>query len=255
MPEDQQPKDGEALIRWLVKQKQITAFQGQQLYTGKGKALLLGNYVLLEKLGQGGMGMVLKAEHRRMKRIVALKVLAPNVTKSPDAVARFQREVEAAARLTHSNIVAAFDADELRGTRFLVMEFVEGKDLSQIVKGDGRLAVGQAVNCVLQAARGLAFAHQNGVIHRDIKPANLCERPRFQPNEMTGENRGIRGNKGWRCRISVSSIESRVPATITSWMRGRPTPIVSSPFPLFPLCSPVQFFRAVVMDGDARDLG
>src|SRR5688572_23603932 len=91
----EKPQDAEQLARWLVKQKKLTAFQAQQLYAGKGKSLVLGNYVILDKLGQGGMGMVLKAEHRRMKRLVALKVLSPAVTKSSDMKRRFQREVEA----------------------------------------------------------------------------------------------------------------------------------------------------------------
>ncbi|HUQ72680.1 MAG TPA: family 16 glycoside hydrolase, partial [Planctomycetaceae bacterium] len=165
--------DAEQLARELVKQQKLTAYQAQQVYSGRAKSLVLGNYVVLDKLGQGGMGMVLKAQHRRMKRIVALKVLSPNVTKTPEVVARFHREVQAAARLEHPNIVAAYDADEANGTHFFVMQFVEGQDLSAIVKAKGGLPVEQAANCILQAARGLEFAHRQGVIHRDIKPANL----------------------------------------------------------------------------------
>jgi serine/threonine protein kinase/formylglycine-generating enzyme required for sulfatase activity len=168
-----QPADSEALARLLVKQKALTAYQAQQAYAGKAKALVLGNYVVLDKLGQGGMGMVLKARHKRMNRLVALKVLSPAVVKTADAMKRFQREVEAAAKLHHPNIVAAHDADEVNGTHFLVMEYVEGTDLSVLVKTKGPLSIDQAVKCVLQAARGLEFAHAHGVIHRDIKPANL----------------------------------------------------------------------------------
>src|SRR5687768_7337869 len=90
--------DGQALARELVRRKKLTAFQAQEVYSGRGKGLVLGNYTVIDKLGQGGMGMVLKAEHRRMKRFVALKVLSPAVTKTPEASRRFQREVEAAAR-------------------------------------------------------------------------------------------------------------------------------------------------------------
>ncbi|MDZ4684288.1 MAG: protein kinase [Planctomycetaceae bacterium] len=165
--------DAEHFARELVKQKRLTAFQAQQVYAGKAKSLVLGNYVILDKLGQGGMGMVLKAEHRRMKRIVALKVLSPNVTKTKDVVARFHREVQAAAKLEHPNIVSAYDADEANGTHFFVMQYVAGEDLSSLVKTKGPLPVESAVSCVLQAARGLEFAHRQGVIHRDIKPANL----------------------------------------------------------------------------------
>lgn len=165
--------DGQQLARLLVKQQRLTPFQAQQIYAGKGQALILGNYVVLDKLGQGGMGMVLKAEHRRMKRIVALKVLSPAVTKNPEAARRFQREVEAAAKLEHPNIVTAHDADEARGTHFLVMQYVEGTDLAALVRQQGPLPVDKAIECVVQAARGLEYAHARGVIHRDIKPANL----------------------------------------------------------------------------------
>ncbi len=172
-PVDQQPSDGEQLARELLKQKKLTRFQAEQIYSGKGKSLTFGNYVILDKLGQGGMGMVLKAEHQRMKRIVALKVLSPDAVKTPDAVRRFEREVQAAAKLEHPNIVTAYDADRSNNTTFLVMQFVDGDDLSAIVKKSGPLPLDRAIDCMLQAARGLEFAHRRGVIHRDIKPANL----------------------------------------------------------------------------------
>lgn len=124
LPTEKEPRDGEQLAKELVRQTKLTAYQAQQIYAGKGRSLVLGNYVILDKLGQGGMGLVLKAEHRRMDRLVALKVLSPKVTKSPEALRRFQREVKAAARLMHPNIVAAFDADEAGGTHFFVMEGV-----------------------------------------------------------------------------------------------------------------------------------
>ena len=170
---DQKLESAEQLARLLVKQKMLTAYQAQQAYAGKAKTLLMGNYLILDKLGQGGMGMVLKAEHRRMKRIVALKVLSPAVQKDADAARRFQREVQAAAKLDHPNIVTAFDADDANGTHFLVMQYVEGTDLAALVKEKGPLSVERALPCILQAARGLEYAHQRGVIHRDIKPANL----------------------------------------------------------------------------------
>ena len=173
VPADQQPADGEQLARLLVKQKHLTKYQAEQIYAGKGASLVLGNYVILDKLGQGGMGMVLKAEHKRMKRLVALKVMSPTAVKTPDALKRFHREVEAAAKLRHPNIVAADDADEAKGTHFLVMEYVNGSDLSQLIKKQGPLPGDQAISCIVQAARGLEYAHRQGVVHRDIKPANL----------------------------------------------------------------------------------
>ncbi|MEJ7596097.1 MAG: serine/threonine-protein kinase [Planctomycetaceae bacterium] len=170
---DEPTTSGKDLARLLVKQKRLTAFQAKQIYAGKGKSLVLGNYVILDKLGQGGMGVVLKAEHRRMKRVVALKVLDPAVTRSPEVTRRFEREIHAAARLEHPNIVTAHDADEANGTHFLVMQYVEGADLAALVRTQGPLLVEQALDYILQAARGLEYAHRRGIVHRDIKPANL----------------------------------------------------------------------------------
>lgn len=173
LPPPKRPRDGEQLARELVKRKRLTAYQALEIYMGKGQSLVLGNYVILDKLGEGGMGLVLKAEHRRMRRVVALKVMNTEALKTRGAIQRFEREVQAAARLEHPNIVTAYDADLAGDTHFLVMQFVEGEDLSAIVKRSGPLPLDRAVDCVLQAARGLEFAHQNGVVHRDIKPHNL----------------------------------------------------------------------------------
>jgi len=173
LPADRRPKEAQELIRELVRLHKLTTYQAQQIYQGKGKGLQLGNYVILDKIGQGGMGTVLKAEHQRMRRVVALKVIGPKATTSQAVSRRFLREVEAAAKLIHPNIVTAFDADEAAGTSFLVMEFVDGADLSTLVKLDGPLSIEVAVNCLLQAARGLEYAHSKGVVHRDIKPRNL----------------------------------------------------------------------------------
>jgi len=177
VPPKAQPKDAQELARLLVQSKCLTKFQAQEIYSGRAKSLILGNYTLVDKIGAGGMGQVYKAEHRRMHRIVAIKVLPPGVMTDPVAAARFQREVEAAAKLSHPNIVTAHDADESRGVHFLVMECVEGADLSALVKKNGPLSVTKALNYTLQAARGLEFAHKHGVIHRDIKPANLLVNP------------------------------------------------------------------------------
>src|SRR5688572_15521273 len=155
-------KAAERLAKELIRAKKLTAFQAQAALQGKAKNLVLGNYLILEKLGQGGMGMVLKARHKRMDRVVALKILSAKALQSPDAIKRFEREVQAAAKLHHPNIVTAFDADEAHGTHFLVMEYVEGKNLSNLVREKGRLPVEQAVECVLQAARGLEYAHGKG---------------------------------------------------------------------------------------------
>jgi hypothetical protein len=129
-------------------------------------------YRLIRKLGQGGMGAVYLAEHRLMRRLVALKVLRAGCLGSPRHVARFRQEVEAAARLSHPHIVTAHDADEAGGTHFLVMEYVEGQSLDRRAAG-GPLPVHEACACARQAALGLDFAHRQGMVHRDVKPANL----------------------------------------------------------------------------------
>ncbi len=166
-------KDAEDLAKELVRQKKLTRFQAEEAYRGKGKSLVLGNYVLMEKIGAGGMGQVFKARHRRMDRIVAVKLLPAELTRDPSAIARFEREVKAAAKLRHPNIVAADDADEANGVHFLVMEYIDGSDLSALVKKNGPFPVNQALDYILQAARGLKAAHAEGIVHRDIKPANL----------------------------------------------------------------------------------
>lgn len=160
----------------LVADQVLTSFQAQALLEGNAENLILEDYILLDKLGEGGMGVVYKARHRRMDRLVALKVLPPAAMQSPDAIKRFHREVQTAAKLVHPNIVAAYDAREANGVHFLVMELVEGRNLAQIVRGDGPLPVRVALDCILQAARGLAHAHEKGIIHRDIKPSNLILR-------------------------------------------------------------------------------
>ena len=173
LPASSRPKDGKELAEALYRQKKLTRFQAQAVYQGKTRGLVVGNYVVLDKIGRGGMGQVYKARHRVMERIVALKVLPSQSTKSEEAVRRFHREVKAAARLSHPNIVTAHDADEAKGVHFLVMEYVEGQDLAALAKERGALSVRQAVDCILQAARGLEYAHKQGVVHRDIKPHNL----------------------------------------------------------------------------------
>ncbi len=108
-----------------------------------------------------------------MKRLAAIKLLPPGLTKDEAAVKRFEREVEAAARLSHPNIVQTHDAGVQQGVWYLAMEYVEGCDLAGVVAAEGPLPIAKAVDCIRQAARGLAYAHENGVVHRDIKPANL----------------------------------------------------------------------------------
>ncbi|MGE0606830.1 MAG: protein kinase [Pirellulales bacterium] len=129
LPAAGRPKDGETFADFLVQQGKLTDFQSQELLSGSGAPLVLGDYVLLSRIGAGGMGQVFKAQHRHMERLVAIKLLPAAMTKDEAAVKRFQREVKAAAKLAHNNIVQAYDAGVQRGVWYLVMEYVEGRDL------------------------------------------------------------------------------------------------------------------------------
>lgn len=170
---DSSKGDPQELAKLLTSKGLLTQFQLTALNEGRGASLRVGNYDILDRLGAGGMGTVFKARHRRMKRIVALKVLADNLSENPLFVKRFQREVETIASLGHPNVVMAYDADEAEVGHFLVMEFVNGLDLAGCVERTGPLPIAQAVQYILQAARGLAYAHSQDIIHRDIKPQNL----------------------------------------------------------------------------------
>lgn len=132
----------------------------------------LGEYELLEPIGQGAIGEVFKAVHRRMRRIVAIKAVNA-ATSSVEALKRFEREVKLAGMLSHPNIVAALDANEAGGYHYLVMEYVPGQDLAAILQQHGPLPFDQAIEFIVQSARGLGYAHNHGVTHRNIKPGNL----------------------------------------------------------------------------------
>lgn len=173
IPVGDRPTKSEDFAQLLVVQGKLTSFQAQELLAGRGGRLVMGDYVVLTEIGAGGMGQVYKARHRRMKRIVALKVMSNAAMRDEAAVKRFQREVQAAARLEHENIVTAYASGEAGEVKYLVMQFVDGGDLSQLVKSEGPLPLERAIDYVLQVAAGLAFAHRAGIIHRDIKPANL----------------------------------------------------------------------------------
>jgi len=134
---------------------------------------MLGPYELGAEIGTGGMGSVYRATHSKLGRTVAVKILHGRRMSQPDAIARFEREMKAVGQLEHPNIVRATDADEDDGVQYLVMEYLDGVDLSSLVRKRGPLPVADACELVRQAANGLQHAHENGFVHRDIKPANL----------------------------------------------------------------------------------
>jgi serine/threonine protein kinase len=170
---EERPKDGARLAYQLVGHGAITLYQAKAIYHGKQDLLRLQHYLILDKVGQGATGGVFRARHGLLNRVVALKVLSPEVTRSREAVKRFRREIRTVARLVHPNLVQALDADVVDGRHFLAMAFVEGKDLASLVREQGPLSLEQALNCVLQTAQGLEYVHTQGVVHRDVKPANL----------------------------------------------------------------------------------
>jgi serine/threonine protein kinase len=133
----------------------------------------LGKYVIIEKVGEGGMGIVYRARHRQLNRIVALKVLQSSRLNDVAAISRFRREISLVGQLQHPNIVQAHDGGEEDGVHFLVMEFVEGRNLSEIVRQNGPLTIAAACELTIQATIGLQYAFERGLIHRDIKPSNL----------------------------------------------------------------------------------
>jgi serine/threonine-protein kinase len=165
------------LARELLRRGWLTPFQVNQIFQGRGSDLVIGPYVLLEGVGEGGMGQVYKARHHRLRRVVALKVIRKERVAHPNAVQRFRREVQAVSQLAHPNIVKAYGAGRVGETYFLAMEYVEGIDLAHLVGESGPLQVSQACDYIRQAARGLHHAHQRGLIHRDIKPSNLLVTP------------------------------------------------------------------------------
>jgi serine/threonine-protein kinase len=164
---------GRLLARALVEQGLLTRFQAERVLVGRTDGFLLDQYVILEELGRGGMGRVYKARHRTMGRVVALKILAPDLTRTERARAMFLREVRAVAQLAHPNLVAAFDANLVGDRYYLVLEYIDGPNLEQLVRARGPLDVGLACDFARQVACGLHCAHKAGMVHRDIKPSNL----------------------------------------------------------------------------------
>ncbi|MBI3464781.1 MAG: protein kinase [Planctomycetes bacterium] len=140
---------------------------------GGGESLMAGRYRILEQIGAGAMGTVYKAHDTKLDRKVALKMLPPQSVTDPDAVARFQREAKALAKLSHPNIIQAHDSDQDQGQHFLVMEYAEGTNLGQLLRTKGRIAPTLAAGFAYQVALGLQHAHEKGLVHRDLKPGNL----------------------------------------------------------------------------------
>jgi serine/threonine-protein kinase len=174
---EQAADDARALAEFLIERKLLTAWHCEKLFDRKYKGFFLGKYKLLDKLGAGGMSAVYLAQHMMMHRLHAIKVLPKARVEDTSYLARFKREAKAAAALDHPNIVRAYDIDNQEDQYYLVMEYVKGRDLAELVKdlsSQGELLeAALAAEYIAQAAEGLQHAHDAGLVHRDIKPANL----------------------------------------------------------------------------------
>jgi eukaryotic-like serine/threonine-protein kinase len=165
--------DARALAADLIRRDWLTPYQVNQIMQDRGDQLVLGALQLRERLGEGAMGQVFKGWHTRLEQVIAIKTLHRDLIANARAMDRFRQEIEAASQLHHPNIVKVRDAGEIDGRPFLVMDYVDGTNLSFLVKTQGPLPVPIAVECARQAAVGLQHAFERGVVHRDVKPGNL----------------------------------------------------------------------------------
>jgi eukaryotic-like serine/threonine-protein kinase len=136
-------------------------------------AVLHGRYEILSTLGEGGMGAVYKARDREVDRVVAVKVIRPELANQPEILNRFKQELILSRQVTHKNVVRIFDLGEAEGIKFITMEFVEGRDLRSLLRDGASVSLEQKVKIVIQVCRALEAAHAEGVVHRDLKPQNI----------------------------------------------------------------------------------
>jgi hypothetical protein len=165
--------DTQTVADQMVDDNLLSPFQARALIRGRWKGLMLGDYVVLEKIGQGGMGQVYRGRRRGSDEDVCLKVLHSSTRESQKHLDRFRNEARAISSLQHPNIVAAHHADESDGIPYLAMELIRGSDLARYVKHHGPMSPAAAIRVIVQTARALVHAHERGIIHRDIKPHNL----------------------------------------------------------------------------------
>lgn len=171
------PTTPRSIAKHLIKSNLLTRWQCEKLLAGKSRGFFLGDHCLLDHICTGGMSSVYLARHVESEELRAVKVFPKSRLGRSSYLARFQLEAEATVALRHPNIVRAYGLECHNETHYLVMEYVEGRDLLVLVNEDGRLDYRVAANYIAQAAIGLEFSHQRDVIHRDVKPANLLVDP------------------------------------------------------------------------------
>jgi eukaryotic-like serine/threonine-protein kinase len=174
-PDPDAPPSDHQLADRLVEIGLLNIWQAKQLLDGRTK-FNLGPYLIIDSIGQGGMGQVFKARRGDMGRIVAIKVL-PRHKSTPEAIANFTREIRALASLDHPRLVSALDAGQDGNVYYLVTEYVPGMDLRKLVRQEGPISVAATASIISQVAEGLEYAHSQGIIHRDVTPGNVLVTP------------------------------------------------------------------------------
>jgi serine/threonine protein kinase len=169
-------------LRWLVANQHLTEYQAGLIGRGHADDFFLNQYKILDRLGRGRMAGVYKAVHQ-LGQVVAIKVLPPSKAKEPQVFARFQREARLALKLKHPNVVRSFQVGEVNGLHYLVMEYLDGETLEEVLQRRKRLPPNEAVRIVHQALAGLQHIHEQGLVHRDLKPGNLMLVPARQSGE------------------------------------------------------------------------
>jgi serine/threonine-protein kinase len=165
--------DPRVMIRELVQREWLTPFQANSIFLENGQNLVLGSYLLLARINESVLGQVYKARHRRMNRLVAMKVIRPELLARPEAVEKFYEETQIISQLSDPHVVHAYDAGPVGQTHFFAMEYVEGIDLEALLAQTGPLPAPIATDFILQTAQGLHHAHERKLTHGDLKPANL----------------------------------------------------------------------------------
>ncbi len=178
------PKDTKAFAHWLVQQNQLTEYQAALLLHGYADNFFLGPYKILERIAQGRMAGVYRAVHVDSGQVVALKVLPPSSAKDPTLLGRFLRESELARQLVHPNIVRTFDAGQSNGLYYLVMEYLEGATLEEVLKQRQTLTPLETARLGFFVCLALQCLHENNIVHRDLNPGNILLVPAPQAGEL-----------------------------------------------------------------------